>query len=379
MEPAVMSHLRTRIARIVGSAVLLGAAAATVGSGSSTAATASRPAYVPPIKHVFVINIENKGYDETWGAASAAPYLAQTLRSQGVLLNSYYGTAHNSQPNYVAQISGQGPNPQMQGDCQNYSDFAGTGTADPGQAVGDGCVFPASVDSLPMQMQRAGLTWKGYMEDMGTPCRHPVLNSQDDTQQAKVGDQYATRHNPFMYFHAIIDSPTCAQHVVDLSQLTTDLVTATTTPNLSYITPNLCDDGHDSPCVDGRPGGLASVNVWLQTWVPKILNSSAFKTDGMLIITADESDGPQSDASACCGEGPGPNSPLPGITGLGGGRIGALVISHWTAANTWSTTPYNHYSLLASLEEIFGLSKLGYASASGLNRFGLDVYNNGWK
>jgi hypothetical protein len=240
-------------------------------------------------------------------------------------------------------------------------------------------VFPAGVDSLPMQLQRAGLTWKGYMEDMGTPCRHPVLNTQDSTQQAKVGDEYAARHDPFVYFHDIIDSPSCAQHVVDLSQLSTDLALAATTPNLSYITPNLCDDGHDSPCVDGRPGGLASVNTWLQTWVPKILNAPAFKTDGMLVITADESDGPQTDASACCGEGPGPNSPLPGITGLGGGRIGALVISHWTTGNTWSTTPYNHYSLLASLEEIFGLTKLGYAGAAGLNRFGLDVYNNGWK
>ena len=72
---------------------------------------------------MFVINIENKGYDETWGPTSAAPYLARTLRAKGVLLNTYYGTAHNSQPNYVAQVSGQGPNPDMQGDCQVYADF----------------------------------------------------------------------------------------------------------------------------------------------------------------------------------------------------------------------------------------------------------------
>jgi hypothetical protein len=382
MEPAVMTHrptLRSRLARIVVPALVLGTAAIATGSVASTASTLARPAYVPAIKHVFVINIENKGYDETWGPTSPATYLSQTLRAQGVLLNSYYGTAHNSQPNYIAQISGQGPNPQMQGDCQNYSQFAQVATAPPGQAVGDGCVFPSGVDSLPMQMQRAGLTWKGYMEDMGTPCRHPALDTQDTTQQAKVGDQYAARHDPFVYFSDIINSPVCAQRVVDLSQLSTDLLLASTTPNLSYITPNLCHDGHDSPCVDGQPGGLVSVDAWLQTWVPKILNSPAFKTDGMLVITADESDGPQSDASACCGEGPGPNSPLPGISGLGGGKIGALVISHWTAANTWSTTPYNHYSLLASLEEIFGLTKLGYAGASGLNRFGLDVYNNGWK
>jgi hypothetical protein len=374
---------RTRSARLRISAGVLAVAstviAVTALAGTSTASTTARPAYVPAIKHVFVINLENKGYDATWGPGSAAPYLSQTLRAKGVLLNSYYGTAHNSEPNYVAQISGQGPNPQMQGDCQVYSQFVQVGTVAPGQAVGSGCVFPETVPSLPTQLSSAGLTWRGYLEDMGTPCRHPDLNTQDTTQQARVGDQYAVRHNPFMYFSAITSSPTCAQHVVDLSALSTDLSSATTTPNLSYITPNLCDDGHDAPCVDGRPGGLATADAWLKVWVPKILNSPAFKADGMLVITADEADSPQSDATACCGEGPAPNTPLPGIVGLGGGRVGALVISRWTSGGTWSTTPYNHYSLLASLEEIFGQPYLGYAQTSGLNRFGLDVYNSGWK
>jgi hypothetical protein len=369
--------LRLRTARVV-LAVATTVIAATALAGTSTASTAARPAYVPAIKHVFVINLENKGYDATWGPTSAAPYLSQTLRAKGVLLNAYYGTAHNSQPNYVAQISGQGPNPQMQGDCQLYSQFVQAGTVAPEQAVGSGCVFPATVASLPTQLSAAGLSWRGYMEDMGTPCRHPDLNTQDTTQQAQIGDQYAVRHNPFMYFDAITSSPTCAQHVVDLSALSTDLVSAATTPNLSYVTPNLCDDGHDAPCVDGRPGGLTTADEWLKVWVPKILDSPAFKTDGMLVITADEADSPESDSSGCCGEGPAPNAALPGIVGLGGGRVGALVISHWTSGGTWSTTPYNHYSLLASLEDIFGLRYLGYAQTPGLNRFGLDVYNNGW-
>jgi hypothetical protein len=376
MEPAGMTRriTRARVAVVAAVAVAGGLLAAAVASNAGT-----RPVYVPAIKHVFVINIENKGYDTTWGPTSAAPYLSQTLRAKGVLLNSYYGTAHNSEPNYVAQISGQGPNPQMQGDCQIYSDFVRTATVAPGQAVGDGCVFPADVPTLPGQLSAAGLSWRAYMEDMSTPCRHPALNTQDSTQTAKIGDEYAARHDPFVYFHSIIDSPTCAQNVVDLSALSTDLLTTATTRNLTYITPNLCDDGHDSPCVDGRPGGLLSVDAWLQVWVPKILNSPAFKSDGMLVITADEADSPQSDASACCGEGPGPNSPLPGIAGLGGGRVGALIISHWTSGGTWSTTPYNHYSLLASIEEVFGLPYIGYAQTPGLNRFGLDVYNNGWK
>jgi hypothetical protein len=186
------------------------------------------------------------------------------------------------------------------------------------------------------------------------------------------------RHNPFMYFAAITGSPGCAHKVVDLTQLSTDLGEVSTTPNLSYITPNLCHDGHDSPCVDGQPGGLVSVDAWLKIWVPKILSSPAFKTDGALVITADESDGPQKDATACCGEGRGLNSPLPGIAGSGGGRIGALVLSRWVSPNTWSTTSYNHYSLLGSLEDIFRLPYLGYAQTPGLQRFGLDVYNSGW-
>jgi hypothetical protein len=104
---------RTRTRLIAGLAV---AAAAVAGvafafqpSATETVSAATTGSYLPGAKHVFVINLENKGYDETWGPGSAAPYLSTTLRSQGVLLNSYYGTAHNSQPNYVAEISGQGP------------------------------------------------------------------------------------------------------------------------------------------------------------------------------------------------------------------------------------------------------------------------------
>ena len=374
-----MTFRRTRTRLIAGLAVaaaaVAGVAVAFLPYATATVSAATTGAYLPGAKHVFVINLENKGYDETWGPGSAAPYLSTTLRSQGVLLDSYYGTAHNSQPNYVAEISGQGPNPQMQADCQTYSPFVGSGTAAPGQAVGDGCVFPSTVKTVADQLTASGRTWKGYMEDMGTPCRHPALGALDDTQKAKVGDEYAARHNPFMYFQSITGSADCATNDVDLSNLPTDLATVATTPNLSLITPNLCDDGHDSPCVDGRPGGLVSADAWLKQWVPKITSSPAFRQDGVLVITFDESDGPQSDASNCCNEGPGPNSALPGIAGLGGGRVGALVLSPFVKGGTWSTTPYNHYSLLASIEDTFGLPYLGYAATPGLNRFGLDVYN----
>ncbi len=357
-------------------AVLAGTAAAGLTTGApATAAPKSRAAKtaLPPVGHVFVINLENKGYDETFGPDSPAPYLSKTLTAQGQLLTQYYGTAHNSLPNYIAQISGQGPNPQTQGDCQVYSDFVQTGTVAPEQAVGDGCVYPESVKTVADQLEARGLTWKAYMEDMGTPCRHPEPNTQDDTQQAEVGDQYAARHNPFVYFKSIRDSASCPQNDVDLAQLPGDLADGSTTANLTYITPNLCNDGHDSPCVDGRPGGLVSADEWLKTWVPKILASPAYKRDGLLVVTFDEADVEDpSGADACCGEGPGPNSPMPGIYGMGGGRTGAVLLSPFIEPGTWNNTEYNHYSLLRSIEDTFGLAPLGYASEA--RGFGYDVW-----
>jgi hypothetical protein len=371
-----------RLARIPLITVLAAATGSFLLAGAGASQTAPRAAvpisdYVPPIKHVFVINIENKGYTTTWNSHAAAPYLAKTLRDKGVLLTSYYGTAHNSEPNYVAQLSGQAPNPQMQGDCQIYSTFRGSGTQAPQQAVGQGCVFPRGVPNLPRQLTKVGLSWRGYMQDMGRACRHPVLDQQDPTQSARKGDQYAVRHNPFMYFRSITgNSAYCKAHVVGLRYLAHDLRHPATTRNLSYITPDLCSDGHDAPCVDGRPGGLKSVNAWLKVWVPRILRSPAFKVNGVLIITADEADSPFTDSSSCCGEKAGPNSPSPGIVGMGGGRVGALVISRWTKPHTFSTTPYNHYALLASIEDIFRRPHIGFARQAGLYRFGLDVYND---
>jgi hypothetical protein len=243
-------------------------------------------------------------------------------------------------------------------------------------------VFPNGVPSLPRQMSRAGLTWRGYMQQMNKPCQHPPVGKPDPTQHATPGQNYAVRHNPFMYFRSITrHRQYCRHHVRPLRDLKQDLRRSSTTRNLSYITPDLCRDGHDDPCANGGPGGLPQVNGFLRNWAPRILDSPAFKRDGMLIITADESDSPSGDSGSCCGEVPGPNAIVgtgPGITGPGGGKVGALVISHFTRRDTWSTTPYNHYSLLASLEELFRLRKLGMASTDGLPVFGLDVYNNGW-
>src|SRR3954449_11066749 len=118
------------------------------------------------IGHVFVINIENKSFDEAY-VSNKNPYLPKQLRAQGVLLNQYYGTGHLSLDNYIAQLSGQAPNATTQSDCQIYVDQT-PGLAGPNvQSIGQGCVYPATVQALPDQLTAAGKTWRGYMEDMG--------------------------------------------------------------------------------------------------------------------------------------------------------------------------------------------------------------------
>jgi hypothetical protein len=368
-----MPPIRRRSAAALAAFASLALAGAGLATYVAPAEAGGAPTANPAIGHVFVINLENKGYDQTFGPSSPAPYLSKDLRAQGQLLTQYYGIGHNSLTNYVAEVSGQAPDSETQADCQVYTDFVQAGTVAPDQAVGNGCVYPAGVKTVADQLQAKGLTWRGYMEDMGTPCRHPQIGAADDTQKAKVGDQYAARHNPFVYFHSIIDSPSCAANDVDLAQLPTDLSKVATTPNLSFITPNLCDDAHDAPCVDGRPGGLATADEWLRTWVPKILASPAYKKDGLLVVTFDEADTADANgADACCGNQAGPNAALPGIYGPGGGRTGTVLVSPFIAPGTWNDTPYNHYSLLRTIEDNFGLAPLGFAQSS--RGFGLDVY-----
>jgi phosphatidylinositol-3-phosphatase len=351
------------------------------------AAPAAAPAEaLPPIRHVMLIVLENEPYAASFGARSAAPYLARVLPRQGALLPNYYGIGHASLPNYIALISGQAPNEATQLDCPVFSEFrqSAPGLNPSGQALGSGCVYPTIVTSLAEQLEAAGFTWKGYMEDMGNDprreaavCAHAPIGRPDPTRAAEPGDQYAAKHDPFVYFHSIIDDAArCAAHVVSLAHLKDDLRSVATTPNYGFIAPNLCNDGHDTPCVDRRPSGLAAINAFLAEWVPRIVDSPAFRADGLLVITFDEAAGGGRDgSSACCAEQGLPGAAYaPGISGPGGGRIGAVVLSPFVRPGSVSTAPYNHYSLLKTVEAIFGLPPLGYAAAATLRPFGPDVF-----
>jgi hypothetical protein len=153
----------------------------------------------PRIGHVFILMLENEGYEATFGAASPAKYLNQLAR-QGALVRNYFGTSHFSLGNYITLISGHAPNPATENDCEQFAEFAASGVAADGQVIGSGCVYPASVATIANQLQAKGLTWKAYMQDMGNnparasaSCGHPSVGAIDKTQAAQMRDQYATR------------------------------------------------------------------------------------------------------------------------------------------------------------------------------------------
>ena len=390
--------------------------AAPTGSGTGASSTTSpNPASTtggsassgrPGIHHVFVIVLENEPSAATFGSPQDDPYLATTLPAEGALLQNYYGVGHNSAGNYIGFLSGQPPNPSTQGDCASgFNDFpaspgpetwAGASAIEPGA----GCVYPASVEALPNQLTTKGLTWKAYMEDMGNDagrdgtqgsvCGHPAVNTQDRTEVASQGDGYAARHNPFVYFHSVIDDAVQCAHVVPLGTtsgsmpasdtshatgLAADLRSVATTPNLAWVSPDLCDDGHDYPCTNetaAGPNRLANIDNFLNQWVPLITGSAAFRKDGLLEITFDEAQFGE-DSTSCCNEAAGPASSTPGINGPGGGKTGTILISPFIKPGTVVTTSFNHYSSLASLEDIFGLSRLGNAQTVPTT-FGTEVF-----
>jgi phosphatidylinositol-3-phosphatase len=385
-------------------ALMLSSAGASQKHASGSSARAAQS--LPPIRHVWLIELENESAPNTFGDPSKDPYLARTLVAKGALLQNYYGIGHDSLDNYIAEISGQAPNFQTGQDCEFFTRFfAFEGEnfdhiTKFGQLSGDGCVYPAYVKTVANQLTAHHLSWKDYNEDMGidpkrdgttmtahgAACGHPPLNAIDLTDTTgPANDSYATRHNPFVYFRSIIKNQSyCDAHVVTLQPLANDLKAASTTPAFSFVTPNTCHDAHDTPrCQNGARGGMVQADRFLKKWVPRIMSSPAYRQGGMIAIVFDES-GDDSDATACCGEKSSlgltdpahPNTNEPGLYGPGGGKTGAVVLSPFIKGGTVSTADYNHYSLLRTIESAFHLSYLGDAREPGVHAFGPDVWTN---
>ena len=295
---------------------------------------------IPTIKHAFVIVLENESYDTTFAPNSPAVYL-RSLLSQGSFATHYYGVSHLSADNYIAMTSGQAPTPLFQMDCPNWGACEASEKArlDGGRNIAD-------------QVEEKHLTWAGYMDSMPGTCVHgPAVGPDTFQGGAGAANRYATRHDPFVYYPTIVENDArCNRHVVPYSNLVTALQTGAPVPNLSFISPDTCHDGHDGDTeADGTRCDLAGADQWLSQNVPLILNSAAYQDGGALFITFDEAE--NNDNTGCCATG----ETSDGNTG--GGRIGLLMLSPFANVGHATDTFYDHNSLLRTIEDGFGIKE----------------------
>lgn len=104
-------------------------------------------------------------------------------------------------------------------------------------------MYPNTVLTIGDQVTSDGKVWKAYIGDMGnTPCVHPNSGAADDSQLTGAGSQYDTRHNPFIYFHSLLDLGDCSSDDRSLDKLPGALNSASRTPSYTYIAPELCAD-----------------------------------------------------------------------------------------------------------------------------------------
>lgn len=312
-------------------------------------AAATTPDAAPPatnIKHVFVITLQGRGFDATFGTGSPATYLNGELRPKGTLLTQFSSLGKADVADRLAFIGGQPPNASTKANCTTYKDIPPTAeVSDEGVVSTDGCIYPNTVLSLGDQLTSNRLTWQSYAEDhekgpggASATCRRPFAGDPDDTQVPRPGDAYAAKNNPFVYFHSLLDLSGCDADVGPLTKLDADLADPKMTPNLAYLAPSLCHDGSEAAGCDG-PTGLAGADGFLQTWVPKILASKAYQEAGLLVITF--AGGPAGDDAPS--------------------RNGTLLLSRYAQAGGNDDTKYDPYGLLRSVEDLFGLKALAKA------------------
>ena len=259
--------------------------------GTGTPAPSGTP-IASGIKHVFVVFMENHSYNDVWNTSSS-PYIT-SLGNAYARATNYFAVTHPSLPNYLDTYAG--------------SNYTITTDCDPSTS----CHVDAT--NLADNLQAKGFTWKGYMESMPVNCG------------ITTSGEYAPKHDPFVYFDDIRDDAArCDAGVVPYTVLASDLESASTTPNYAFITPNLCDDMHDC--------SISTGDTWLKNNLPAILNSPACTIDECLLaLTWDEDDSSQ-------------NNNVLTIFAGSGAKTGGVV----------SSTPYTHYSLLRTVEMIFGL------------------------
>lgn len=305
---------------------------------------AEETAPVGPVKHLFVVSLVSPGYEAAFGETSSQmPYLNTELRPQGQLLSGYSLLSENTAPNGIAAISGQKPDADSKADCPTFGD----------------CVYPVETYTVADQLTVGKHPWSAFFEDMvdvegkADNCVYPA--AEEEYAPAEGG--YAPQRNPFVFFHSLLDLGDCALNDKPLTGLAASLkAKADKAPTVTWITPSLCNSGATAQCPEGKTGGPAAADAFLEEWGPKILASPGYKDDGMLIVTFDQLDA----------------VPVEGVTPPTGDaalKVGTVLVSRFLSPGSDDTKPYDPYSLLRSTEELFGLGYLGEADSKKTKSF----------
>jgi hypothetical protein len=284
------------------------AAASSVAQPSVASAKASGPCGTVKspgrYKHVIWVWMENHSYPTIIGSPQA-PYINRLARECGLATN-YHNITHPSLPNYIAATSGLAY-PQL-------VDFASDCSPVPGCTTSARSIFGQ------------GETWRAYEQSMPSNC-----------YRANSGE-YAVRHDPPAYYTGL---HRCSSYDVPYSRLASDLAHGRL-PAFSFITPNMINDMHDGTVADG--------NKWLATALPKIFASPEYRNGSTAVfLTWDEGEGGTSGRCAT-------------NTSDIGCRVATIVISPSTPRGTRSGKLFNHYSLLATAEQLLHLHRLGVAA-----------------
>ena len=355
-------RLSTRIAALtaIAAAGTLGltAAAATADSSQN-----EHRQHGTVLDHIFVIMLENHSQSSVIDDANA-PFITGLAHQYG-MADNYYGVTHPSMPNYIATIAGDNFGLQDDND-QNVVNLD----------------RPNLVD----QLEAHDISWDAYMDTLPTDklARFgPTVNGVDVSL-------YARKHNPFVLFDDVKNNPARMSHIRDYTQMASDL-NSDDAPRFVWITPNQCNDmhggvfvavpGHDeTPCPYGStkddPNDAAlkqKADAFVHGAVDTIMSSKAWTKRSAIVIVTDENDftgnstnGGWESTDGCCdapyvpaGD-PRVSATWPGGT-YGGGLIPAVVVTASGPRNFVDSTPYNHYSLLTTIEDNWHLGHIGHA------------------
>jgi phospholipase C len=326
-------------------ALFLALASPIAASGLSAQAKNGGSGSLPNFQHVFVIMMENTGFDSLIGNPNA-PFINSAAATYG-LATKYFGVTHPSQPNYIAATSG-----------------STNGVADDNDTTID-------VSNIVDQLETHGKSWKAYMQSYSL-CTTPLDHA--------CGNQlYERKHNPFISYTDVQKNPVRVAKIVDFSQFSTDL-TNNTVPNYSWISPDQCHDMHGRAATPADPCDFSQVqkliatgDAFLQSTINQIMSSKVWQNGNSTIFIAwDESDftgsGPFGfgDTSGCCDS----------VPGNGGGHVVTLVISNSVTSPRTSDLAFNHYSLLTTIEGGWSLGCLAFTCDKSHVKPMRDLVNN---